>query len=92
MPGLPSWVGLARSFMLAGLLLCATPGLAQRPDLHLVNAGAADAAFREVDRARRELQRQQRVIQCQNRVLAQQRSFASPADFLRAQQACATTR
>ncbi|UPY38093.1 hypothetical protein [Sediminicoccus sp. KRV36] len=51
-----------------------------------------DAAWREADRARREMQRQQRVVDCQNRVLAQQSRFASQADFLRARQACATTR
>ena len=77
--------------LLVALLLTATPGLAAGPDLHLINSGA-DVAWREADRARRELQRQQRVIECQNRVLTQQRSFASQSDFLRARQACASTR
>jgi len=65
--------------------------MAAGTDLNLVNSGA-ESAWREADRARRELQRQQRVIECQNRVLAQQRNFASPSDFLRAREACASTR
>ena len=72
-------------------LLAATPAVAAGRNLHLVNSGG-DSGWREADRARREFQRQQRVIECQNRVLAQQRNFASPSDFLRARQACASTR
>jgi hypothetical protein len=54
--------------------------------------GSADAAWREAERARRELQRQQRIMECQNRVLAQQHTYASAAEFLRARQACSGTR
>ena len=79
------------ALLLAGLLIAATPGLPAGAELYRVNAGA-EAALRESDRARREFQRQRRVIECQNRVLAQQRSFASPSDFLRAHQACASAR
>ena len=79
------------ALLVAALLIAATPGLPAGADLYRVNAGA-DAAWRESDRARRELQRQQRVIECQNRVLAQQRSFASQSDFLRAHRACASAR
>lgn len=72
-------------------LLVGTPDVAAGSHLHLANSGG-DAAFREADRARREFQRQQRVIACQNSVLARQRSYASQADFLRAQQACTSKR
>ena len=85
----PNRMVLFSLFSLA--LLAATPAVAAGQNLHLVNSGA-DSGWREADRARRELQRQQRVIECQNRVLAQQRNFASPSDFLRARQACASTR
>ncbi|MBX9748434.1 MAG: hypothetical protein K5Q68_02350 [Roseococcus sp.] len=67
------------------LVFCAVPVPA------LAN-GSADLAWREVERSRRELQRQQRIMECQNRVVARQQSYASAAEFLRARQACASTR
>jgi len=88
------------TWLLAGAFLLVLPGLdpagispagAQEPaDLVLVQGG--DAAAREAERAWRELQRQQRIMECQNRVLAQQSRYASPAEFLRAREACAAAR
>ncbi len=68
-------------------LLAGKPAVAAGSHLHLANYGGG-AVFREADRARREFQRQQRVTACQTSVLAWPGSYASQADFLRAEQAC----
>jgi len=72
-----------RRALLLGLLVLPAEAMAN---------GSADAAWREAERARRELQRQQRIMECQNRVLAQQHSYASAAEFMRARQACSGAR
>jgi len=87
-------------WVLAGALLLVLPdlgpagislgGAPEPAGLVLVQGG--DAAAREAERAWRELRRQQRIIECRNRVLAQQSRYASPAEFLRAREACAAAR